>query len=289
MEYLWELIWSSLRLASPLCFAALGGLLSERSGVINLALEGTMLIGAFTAAAVTSLTHEPFLGFAAAALVGAMYTAILGFFSLTLGAQQVVVGMGLNILAFGMTPYLNKLLFGVTSSTPSLDSADRLSYEPLVLLFFLILLIQFGLKHMRFGLWLRTAGEEAKALDAAGISRLATRWAGVLLSGVLAAWGGAVLSVMLASQFTRQMTAGAGFMAIAALILGRWQVLPTALVCLFFGLTDAGQIRLQQILSEAGEKRWLALLPLLPYLVTLAVLALQGGRMRAPRELGRST
>jgi simple sugar transport system permease protein len=287
LDFWWDTLWSSLRMASPLCFAALGGLLSERAGVINLALEGTMLIGAFTAAAVSVSLGSASLGFLCAGLAGALTTGILAIFCLHLRAQQVVIGMGLNLLAFGFTPYLNKIFFGVTSSTPSLTQDQRFTWEPLLILCLLLPLCAYSLKNLRIGLWLRTAGEEAKALDTSGISKIRVRWFALILGGISAGWGGAVLSTMLASQFSRQMTAGMGFMAIAALILGRWSIIPTTLVCLLFGLTDAIQMRLQHQVSQSGHTQLLALVQLLPYLVTLLILALQGGRMRAPRELGR--
>ncbi len=289
LDFWLETLWSSLRMATPLCFAALGGLLSERAGVVNLALEGTMLIAAFTAAAVTYAVGHPSLGFLAAGFAGSVFASLLAYFSLQRKAQQVVVGMGLNVLSLGLTPYLNKIFFSVTSSTPSLSQDQRFTWEPIAVLALLLPFTAWALRELRFGLWLRTAGEEAHALDTAGISRTKVRWAALVLGGVCTGWGGAVLSTMLASQFSRQMTAGMGFMAIAALILGRWRILPTALVCGFFGLTEAVQMRLQGQISEAGQSQFLALVQLLPYLVTLAVLGIQGGRMLAPRELGRST
>ncbi len=288
LDFWWDTLWSILRMATPLCFAALGGLLSERAGVINLALEGTLLVAAFTAAAVTHSVGNPWIGFLSAGLAGAGFSGLLAYFSLHKQAQQVVVGMGLNLLSFGLTPYLNKIFFSVTSSTPSLSQAQRFTWEPILVLALLIPLLAWALRDLRFGLWLRTAGEEAHALDTAGISRTKVRWAALLLGGVLTGWGGAVLSTMLASQFSRQMTAGMGFMAIAALILGRWRILPTAFFCCFFGFTEALQMRLQNQVSEAGQSQLLALVQLLPYLVTLTVLAFQFGRMRAPRELGRT-
>jgi simple sugar transport system permease protein len=196
--------------------------------------------------------------------------------------------MGLNGLAMGLTPFLNKLAFGVTSSTPSLPLELRFSYAPIVLLMCLVLSLQLGLRHLRGGLWLRTAGENAEALEAAGRSSQWTRWTAIILSGITAALGGAALSTMLASQFSRQMTAGTGFMAIAALILGRWRPLTTAAVCLLFGLTEAMQIRLQTSLSGDDSVWFLPLVPLLPYLITLLVLGSRWGTAKAPSELGQT-
>lgn len=287
MEILLETLLSSLRLATPLCFAAMGGLISERSGVINLALEGLMLIGAFTAAAVAYGSGSPVLGFLAGGAAGAALALIFGFFVLVLRADQVVVGMGINLLSAGISPFLNKYFFQVTSSTPSLAIDQRFVYGPTVFALLSVLALSFWMRRSLSGLWLRVAGEHPQALVSAGIHLMKTRWFAVIASGVFAGWGGAVLSTMLASQFSRQMTAGNGFIAIAALILGRWSPLPTAIVCILFGFTDALQIRLQSVFSGADTLWLLQLIQMLPYLLTLAVLAGALHRSRAPKALGQ--
>lgn len=288
MEILLETLLSSLRLATPLCFAAMGGILAERSGVINLALEGLMLIGAFTAAAVSYGSGSPVFGFLAAGAAGATLAMVFAFFVLVLRADQVVVGMGINLLSAGISPFLNKYFFEVTSSTPSLAIEQRFVYGPTVFAAALVLSLAFWMRHSLSGLWLRVAGEHPEALLTAGIHVRKTRWFALLASGVCAGWGGAVLSTMLASQFSRQMTAGSGFIAIAALILGRWSPLPTAIVCCLLGFTEAMQIRLQSFFSGADTVWLLQLIQMLPYILTLAVLAGALHRSRAPKALGQN-
>jgi general nucleoside transport system permease protein len=287
MEIVFDSLLASIRMATPLWFAAMGGILAERSGVVNLALEGLMLVGAFTAAAVAANTGSPWLGFAAAGLAGLVLASVLGFFTLALRGDQAVVGMGINLLSVGITPFMNKTLFGVTSSTPGLGSDQRFIMAPTWIALGLIGLVSAWMRWTCSGLWVRIAGENPQALASAGIRLMKTRWFAVLLSGVFAGWGGATLSTMLASQFSRQMTAGSGFMAIAAMILGRWSPLSTAVVCLFFGLTDAMQIRLQGILSGSDTAWLLQVIQMLPYILTLAVLASAVRRSRAPKALGQ--
>jgi simple sugar transport system permease protein len=281
-----DLLASALRMGTPLWLAAMGGLLSERSGVINLALEGFMLIGAFFAAAAAYSTGNPWLGLAAGAAAGGAIALLFAVLVLPLKGDQVVVGMGINLLALGVTPFMAKTLFDVTGSTPSLAMAQRFTYEPLFLAVALIGIIAFWYHRLLSGLWVQFAGEEPFALTAAGIKVNAVRWVTVLLSGALAGIGGAALSTMLASQFSRGMTAGNGFIAVAAIILGGWKPLPTAAICLLFGFIDALQMRLQAWFSTSSFAWIVPLVQLLPYIVTLIVLGgfLRG--VRAPAALG---
>ncbi|MBC7658106.1 MAG: ABC transporter permease [Chitinophagaceae bacterium] len=286
METAIDILLSSIRMATPLWFAAMGGLISERSGVINLGLEGLMLMGAFTGAAVAYTTGSPLLGFVCAGLSGALLALIFGFFTLTLRGDQVVIGMGINVLSAGLTPFLNKYFFHVTSSTPSLSLEQRFTFAPTLFALFLIVVMGLWLKRSYSGLWVRFAGEHPTALASAGVGVMRTRWVCVILSGVFAGFGGATMSTMLASAFSRQMTAGAGFMAIAALILGRWIPWATALGCLLFGLTDSIQIRLQGLFTGSDTAWLLQLVQLSPYIVTLCVLAGAIRSSKAPKALG---
>ena len=288
MDSVLDIILSSIRMATPLWFAAMGGLLAERSGVVNLALEGLMLIGAFTGAAVAYNMGSPVIGFIAAGAAGALLAILFGFFTLTLKGDQVVIGMGINLLSAGLTPFLNKYFFHVTSSTPSLSIDQRFVYGPTLFAFGLIASVSFWLRRSVSGLWVRVAGEHPTALASAGIRVKRVRWAAVIFSGVFAGFGGATMSTMLASAFSRQMTAGAGFMAIAALILGRWAPLPTALGCFLFGLTDSIQIRLQGQLTGADSAWLLQLIQLAPYIVTLFVLAGAIRSSSTPKALGEN-
>ena len=230
------LIASMLRVSTPLLFAALGGLMCERAGVINIALEGMMLIGAFAGGAVAATTHSPWIGSLGAMLAGMLLAAIYGLFVIRLRADQIVAGTAVNMLAAG--------------------------------------------------LWLRFAGEHPEALDSAGIRVNRVRWAGVLASGCLAGLGGASLSIFLASSFSRNMTAGRGFMALAALIFGKWRPIPTAAACLLFGLADAMQIRLQGVVLWGSDPVPVQFIQILPYVVTVLVLAGWVGKSRAPKALG---
>ena len=281
-----DLLYSALRLTTPLWLAAMGGLLCERSGVINLALEGFMLIGAFFAAAAAFHSGNPWIGLCAGALAGGILAAFFGLFTLVLRGDQVVVGMGINLLALGITPFFNKAIFHVTGSTPNLPVAGRFDFALTILALLFIAVIALWSGTLISGLWVRFAGENPAALVSAGIRVGRVRWICVLLSGTLAGMGGASLSTMLASEFSRQMTAGSGFIAIAAIILGGWRPIPVALVCLMFGFADALQIRMQSWFSASSLAFLVPLVPLTPYLVTLVVLAGFLKASRAPAALG---
>src|SRR5437773_426638 len=277
------LLASTLRVSTPLLFAALGGLFSERSGVVNIALEGLMLLGAFAAAAGTLATHSPWLGSMLGAGAGVALAAVYGLFVIRLRANQIVAGTAINMLALGLTPFFCKILYDVTGSTPAIPSAERFQSAPLYLSWLLVGLCWFSLKHTRNGLWVSFAGEHPEALEAAGVRVNRVRWFAVLLSGALAGLGGASLSVFLSSSFSRNMTAGRGFMALAALIFGKWKPVPTALACLLFGFSEALQIRLQGV-SLWGERPIpVQFIQILPYGVTMLVLAGFGGRSRPPK------
>src|SRR5689334_14752549 len=242
-----QLLASTLRVSTPLIFAALGGMFSERAGVINIALEGLMLIGAWAAAVGTLVTHSPWLGSAFGMAAGIVFAAIYAFFVIRLRANQIVAGMAINMLAFGLTPFLCKILYDVTGSTPAIPIADRFQSAPAYFVWMFVGVAFVTMKFTRAGLWMSFAGEHPEALDAAGVRVNRVRWAAVLLSGALAGLGGATLSIFLSSSFSRNMTAGRGFMALAALIFGKWKPVPTAIACLLFGFADAVQIRLQGV------------------------------------------
>lgn len=281
-----QILGSTLRVSTPLIFAALGGLLSERSGVINIALEGLMLIGAFGAAVGTLVTHSPWAGSGCGMAAGVALAAVYGLFVIRLRANQIVAGAAINMLALGLTPFLCKVLYDVTGSTPAIPSADRFQSAPLYISWGLVLICALWMKHTPSGLWLGFAGEHPEALDAAGIRVNRVRWLAVLASGALAGLGGASLSVFLSSSFSRNMTAGRGFMALAALIFGKWKPVPAALACLLFGFADAVQIRLQGVVLWGKEPVPVQFIQILPYVVTILVLAGFVGRSRAPKALG---
>lgn len=286
MDFLDPVLWqqilaSTIRVSIPLVFAAMGGLLSERSGVINIALEGKMLVGAFAAGCVAHWSGSPWVGMLGGAMAGALAAAVYSFFVIELRANQIVAGTAINMLAVGLTPFFLKVFYDNTGASPTLDVSMRLTYEPIVLGAALVLLIAWAYSRTQLGLWLQFAGEKPQALEAAGVSVRGARWTAVLLAGVLSGLGGATLAICLSSGFTRNMTAGRGFMALAALIFGKWRPIPAALACLFFGFTDAIQIRLQGVGDVPVQA-----IQMIPYLATVLVLAGFFGLSRAPSSLG---
>lgn len=289
MEFLTSVIQvfeSTLRVSTPLLFAALGGMISERSGVINIALEGIMLIGAFCAASIAMALHSPLAGAAGAALAGILFTAFYAFFVIELKTDQIIAGTAMNMLAAGLTPFFSKILYHSNTSTPSLPMDLRFQSLPMWAVWVLLVSIWFWMVKTPSGLWVQFAGEHPEALNSAGIQVKRVRWISVLASGCLAGLGGASLSIFLSSSFTRNMTAGRGFMALAAVVFGKWKPIPTAGACLFFGLSDALQIRLQGVVLWGTEPVAVQFIQILPYLVTVLVLAGLVGRSQAPRSLG---
>lgn len=281
------LIYSAIRLSTPLLLAALGGLFSERSGVINIALEGLMLAGAFTGAAVTYYTGNPFVGLAAAIGAGMLIASIHAVACIQFKADQVVTGTAINILMLGLPALLSGALFDTSGSTPAIPKENLMPLTPIVLAFALVPAVWYVLFKTPFGLRLRSVGERPEAADAAGISVARLRYTGVLLSGALAAIGGAYLSIGQSSLFTRNMTSGRGFIALAALIFGKWRPVQTMLACLLFGLTEAVTIQMQgAAILPSGEDIPVQFIQIVPYVLTIVVLAGFIGLSRPPRSLG---
>jgi ABC-type uncharacterized transport system permease subunit len=283
------LIASTVRLATPLILAALGGLFSERSGVINIALEGMMLAGAFTAAAATYATGNPSIGLLAAIGAGVLVAGIHALACIRYKADQVVVGTAINILMIGLPGFLSGALFLSSGSTPQLPIDQLIPRAPIVLAFTFVPLAWYVLYRTPFGLRLRAVGENPEAADAAGISVGKIRYSGVLMSGALAAIGGAYLSIGQSSLFTRNMTSGRGFIALAALIFGKWRPVQTMLACVFFGFTEALTIQMQGVVKlPSGEDIPVQFIQIVPYLLTIVVLAGFIGHSRPPGALGRA-
>ncbi len=288
MEYtliIFSLIFAMFRMATPLIFASLGGLFSERSGVVNVALEGFMLVGAFTGAIIAHSVNSVWMGWFAAAVAGVLIAIIYAFFVLELKADQIVTGTAINMLAMGFAPFLTKILYNSTGSTPSLAIDNRFDSAPLIIAIILAIVVALFFTRTKWGLWISFAGEHPEALSTAGISVRSVRWSSVITSGVLAAWGGASLSLFLASSYSPLMTGGRGFMSLAALIFGKWKPVPAVLACLFFGLADAIQIRLQGVVI-AGVPVPVQFVQILPYVLTIIALAGFMGNSRSPKALG---
>ena len=275
------IILSTIRTATPLLLAALGGLFSERAGVINIALEGLMLAGAFTAAAVTHFTGNPWVGLLAGVAAGVFVAWIHAVACIKFQADQVVSGTAINILFLGVPALIGGAMFASTGATPQIPKDNLLPYAPIVLAFALVPLTWYVLYRTPVGLRLRAVGENPEAADAAGINVWYVRYGAVLLSGALAAIGGAYLSIGQSSLFTRNMTAGRGFIALAALIFGKWRPVQTMLACLLFGFAEAVAIQMQGVTPVPTQ-----FIQIIPYVLTIIVLAGFIGRARAPRALG---
>jgi simple sugar transport system permease protein len=295
------LVYSTIRSATPLILAALGGMFSERSGVINIALEGLMLAGAFTAAAVTATSGSVFLGISSGVLAGLALAAIYAVAVIQFKADQVVSGTAINILMIGLPAMLSSAFFLSSGSTPQIPKEDliptlnnlfKIQWLDIsilsILAFLLVPACWYILFKTPFGLRLRAVGENPEAADAAGVSVAQIRYTAVLISGALAALGGAYLSVGQSSLFTRGMTAGRGFIALAALIFGKWRPVPTMLACLLFGFTEALTIQIQGVFKlPSGEDIPVQFIQIIPYVLTIVVLAGFIGLSRAPKALGQ--
>jgi len=294
---------SALRAATPLLFAALGGLFSERSGVVNIALEGIMLFGALTAALVTYYVEQPFvremagarvwfapwLGLLAAMVVGGLVAGVHAVVSIRYKADQIISAVAINLMAIGLPAVILTGLFG--NSTTSGTVVNRLplwsvgpfTFSPLVYFAFaLVPVVWFVVFRTPFGLRLRSVGEHPEAADSVGISVTRMRYAGVMLSGVLAALGGAYLSIGAFNQFIAEMSGGRGFIALAALIFGKWHPLGVLGATLLFGAFQALETQL------GGT----ALLPptvvqSMPFILTMLVLAGFVGRAIPPKAIGK--
>jgi len=290
-----SLLWSTIRLSTPLILAALGGMFSERSGVINIALEGKMLAGAFTAAAVTYAADakfgmgnaSPWIGLLAAIVAGLLIAAIYAVACIRFKADQVVSGAAINILMFGMPGFLSGAFFLSSGSTPQLPKEHLIPLTPIFIAFAMVALSWYVMYRTPFGLRLRSVGEKPEAADAAGVSVNQIRYFGVLIAGVLAGIGGAYLSIGQSSLFTRNMTAGRGFIALAALIFGKWRPVQTMLACLLFGFTEAISIQMQGAVKlPSGEDIPVQFIQMVPYVLTIIVLAGFIGSSRPPKALG---
>lgn len=277
-----HLVTSAIRLSTPLLFAAFGGILSERAGVVNIALEGKLLAGAFCAAAATIATGNPWIGVLAGAGGGMVVGALHALGGVILRGDQIVVGVALNLLVAGATQFLMGVLYGSSANSPTFTgfgaTPGRLS--PLVWIALAAgPLVHAGLGTTRFGLRLSAVGEQPETAESLGIRPLRVRVIAVTLAGFVAGIGGAYLAID-AAQFVKNMSAGRGFIALAAVIFGKWRPLGAMAACLFFGLAEALQIRLQ------GAGAPTQFVQMIPYVLTMVALAGFVGRSRPPASLG---
>lgn len=307
---------STLRVSAPLLLCAMAGVLSERAGVVDLGLEGKMLFAAFAAAAAAATTHSTAIGLVAAIAVACAVALVHGFACVSNRGDQVVSGVAINMIAAGLTVVLGIAWFQQGGQTPPIDADVRLtglvprfaepeaghwfasvlghgllSHNVLVYVAFLMVAaVWFFLERTRPGLRLRAVGENPAMVEAAGMSVKALRYQALLMNGVLCGLAGAYLTLAQNASFSPNMTAGRGYIALAAMIFGKWKPLPTLGACLLFGFLDAVAIRLQGVALPAalgGGEVPVQLIQALPYILTVVLLAGFIGSAVAPKALGR--
>ncbi|HEV7254382.1 MAG TPA: ABC transporter permease [Mesorhizobium sp.] len=312
-DTLLQLLDATIRVSVPLLLAALAGLYSERSGVFDIGLDGKMLAGAFTAGAVAAVTGSAWLGLLAAVLIAVALALVHGFASITHRGNQIVSGVAINFIAAGSTIILGQAWFAQGGRTPSLPNdarfvgielpfADALRGVPLIgpvyseivsgqtlLAYFAFGMVPFTwwvLFRTRFGLRLRAVGENPAAVDTAGISVTWLRYRAVICTGVLTGVAGTYLALSQNAGFVKDMTAGRGFIALAALIFAKWKPVPTMWACLLFGFLDAFAIRYQGIALPGIGRVPVQFMQALPYLLTVILLAGFIGKAIPPRAGG---
>ena len=304
---------ATLRVATPLILCAMAGIFSERSGIIDISLEGKMLMSAFAAASVAAITGQPWLALLVAVGVSVVLSVIHGFACITHRGNQVVSGLAINILASGLTVTLGIAIFAQGGQTPFLRGDQR--FQPITLPFadtlrdvpiigpiyaeiisghnilvwvalLAVVLTSVVMMRTRFGLRLRAVGEKPEAVDTAGISVVLMRYQAVIIAGVLCGIAGAYLSIAHGAGFVREMTAGKGYIALAAMIFGNWRPLQALYACLMFGFLDAVAARVQglelPLIGEVSSDLILAL----PYILTVIFLAGFIGRATPPAAIG---
>ena len=283
---------STLQFATPLVLAALGGMFSERSGVVNIGLEGMMLMGAFMGVVGTFFSGNPWIGLLAAAISGGILGLTHGLISVQLKGNQIVSGAGIILFATGFTSFMVFGIWGIRGITPSVTQLPTVyipwlgQISPLIVLMFLMLPISwYTLYRTPFGMRLRAAGEDPSTLDTAGVNVETTRLIGVTLSGIFAALGGAHLSIGFGSRFVELMTGGRGFIALAALIFGNWNPLGVVLAGLFFGFlgTLEGSIHvLPEFTFLAPYVQFISMIPYISVIVALGIIR----RSVPPKAIG---
>jgi len=302
-----QILDSTIRLATPLLLACLAGLFSERAGVFDIGLEGKMLVAAFMAASVSFATGSVWIGTLAGIGASLVFAGIHGVASITFRGNQLISGVAINFLASGLTVVLGSSWFGLGGQTPVLSGGMRFAEQPIMdvlglpanpwvnlifghsVLVYVALLMVPGtawlLYRTRFGLRLRAVGENPAAVDTAGVSVVRMRFAAIAIAGVLCGLAGAYMSMSLSAGFLKEMTAGRGFIALAALIFAKWRPWYCLMACALFGLLDAVAIRFQSI--DVG----LFVIPVqftqaLPYILTVIILAGFVGKAIPPRAGG---
>jgi general nucleoside transport system permease protein len=293
------LVASMLRFATPLAFAAIGGIINERAGVVNIGLEGMMLAGAFFGIWATAWSGSWEVGLLMAMAFGGAFALVHAFFSIHLRADQIVVGFAINFLALGLTGYLFRDIYGTQGTPSDIDRIPSVHLSfiegiPFIgevfgnlslmiwLMFALLILSWVVIFRTPIGLRLRAVGEHPRAADTVGISVYGVRYVAVIVSGMLAALGGAYLSIGFTGTFNENMSAGRGYIALAAVIFGKWNPFGAFAACLLFGFASAISIPLQREADISAN-----LLSTLPYVLTLVALVGVIGRSVGPAAVGR--
>jgi simple sugar transport system permease protein len=304
---------ATVRVSVPLLLAALAGLYSERSGIFDIGLEGKMLTGAFAAGAAAYISGSAWVGLSAAIVVSIAMSLVHGVASITYRGNQIVSGVAINFIASGSTVILGQAWFRQGGRTPSVSGAarfgditfpfaDAIRPVPIVgpiyanvisghsiIVYFAFLMVPFTwwvLFRTRFGLRLRAVGENPAAVDTAGISVAWLRYRAVICTGFLTGVAGAYLSISQQAGFVKEMSAGRGFIALAALIFAKWKPVPVMFACLLFGFLDAISIRWQGIALPGIGKLPVQLMQALPYILTCVLLAGFIGKAIPPRAGG---
>jgi general nucleoside transport system permease protein len=295
------LLLGTVALSAPLIFGALGGVISERSGVVNIAIEGQMLAGAFVSALIASLTNSPYLGLLGAMVAGTLVSFVLAAFAIKYVVDQIIVGVVLNVLVTGLTSFLYSTV--MTANPEMLNSPPRfqrinlplLSEIPIIgpllfqqtiviyLMYIAVFVVWYGLFRTRWGLRVRAVGEHPQAADTVGIKVGVTRFWNVSLAGAVAGIGGAYFTLGSVGSFNKEMTAGAGFIALAAVIFGQWDPIKATLAALLFGFAT----NLQNVIGIIGSPVPSEFMLMLPYVVTILAVAGLVGKSRAPAADGK--
>ncbi len=294
-----SLLAGGLMFATPLVFGALAGVINERSGIINIAIEGQLLLGAFAGAVTASVFGTPWMGLIGAPIAGALLAVLLALFTINYRSNNIVVGVVLNMLALGLTSFLFSTLL---SNSSHLNQPLRLQAIPIpilkdipiigpvlfnqtilvYLMYFAVIILQFMLFHSRWGLRLRAVGEKPRAADTVGIKVNTIRWHNVLLGGAVAGLGGAFFTVGQGLAFSKDMAAGNGFIALAAMIIGRWNPVGALMAALLFGFAT----NLGAVMQAVGAPVPAEYLLMIPYLVTVLAVAGFVGAVRPPASEG---
>ncbi|SBS74282.1 ABC transporter permease [uncultured Microbacterium sp.] len=296
-----SLLFGAVSLSVPLVFGALGGVIGERVGVVNVAIEGQLLLGAFSAALLSSITGNPFVGLVGAMIGGVLVSLVLAAFAIKYFVDQVIVGVVLNVLVTGLTGFLYGAL--LVPNEIELNRPERfgrieiplLSDIPILgpvlfnqtfivyLMYITVAVVAWGLYRTRWGLRLRAVGEHPQAADTVGVKVNATRFWNVTLAGAIAGVGGAYFTLVSVPQFGKEMTAGLGFIALAAVIFGRWDPIRATLAALLFGFAT----NLQNLLTILKTPIPSEFMLMLPYVVTILAVAGFAGQIRGPAASGK--